>query len=444
MWRDNRLQGNDYFSDSIEEQLLDVAVLLSVISPGYRESKWCQRELKGFLAAVEKSGGLRRGTQSRLFKILKTPTDRHAQPDSLKELLGYEFYHEGREFHLNPDPTAEKRYLAKLDDLAKDIHLVLKQLNPTSPAAPPSPMLDGNKRVYLAWTTSDLNESRDDIRRELIDRGYTVLPEASPPLVADSLMATVRQALKQCCISVHPIGSTFGIVPEGASRSLAWLQHELATERYKVGQFSRLVWLPPGIEAKEHAQTEFLSYLEKEIGGLNNCFQFLRTPVEELKTILLKQLSEPIRQASAAMRAEATLRIYLVCERGDRAAVRPIENFLKSQHWNVELPLLSGNLEEIVSDHRETLIDCDAVLIYHGNGSEGWLREKTRDCRRASAWGRTKKFVAQAIYIGPEPNDAKNEYQNDEFNVSRNFGPFSPPAIEPFLAAIRASAGATA
>jgi hypothetical protein len=137
------------------------------------------------------------------------------------------------------------------------------------------------------------------------------------------------------------------------------------------------------------------------------------------------------------------VRIYLICERGDRDAVRAIENFLKGQNWKVELPLLSGTPDEIVSDHRETLIDCDAVLIYHGNGSEGWLREKVRDCRRAPAWGRAKKFLAQAIYIGPEPNEAKNGYQNDEFSVCRDFGPFSPSAIEHFLASIRAGAGAT-
>src|SRR5262245_2001083 len=121
MWRDDRLQGNDYFSDVIEEQLLDVAVMVSVISPGYKASDWCRRELQGFRAAADRKGGIRAGTKSRLFKVLKMPTEMYEQPEVLQDLLGYEFFHEGREFHLDPDPSSERRYLAKLDDLARDI-----------------------------------------------------------------------------------------------------------------------------------------------------------------------------------------------------------------------------------------------------------------------------------------------------------------------------------
>src|SRR5215510_8633029 len=59
MWRDGRLQGNDYFSDTIEQQLRDVAVMVSVISPGYIKSDWCNRELKGFLSSTRSQGKIR-------------------------------------------------------------------------------------------------------------------------------------------------------------------------------------------------------------------------------------------------------------------------------------------------------------------------------------------------------------------------------------------------
>ena len=129
MWRDPRLQGNDYFGETIERALLDVAVLISIVTPGYQRSDWCRRELAVFIAAAEKQGGIRLGTKSRLFKVLKTPTPLHEQPLALQNLLGYAFFHDGKEFHLDPDPIlAERRYLAKLDDLARDIHLLLKDL----------------------------------------------------------------------------------------------------------------------------------------------------------------------------------------------------------------------------------------------------------------------------------------------------------------------------
>ena len=102
----------------------------------------------------------------------------------------------------------------------------------------------------------------------------------------------------------------------------------------------------------------------------------------------------------------------------------------------MDLPLLTGNPSEIRTDHQETLAACDAVLLYHGAGSEAWLREKIRDCRKVFGWGREKPFLANGIYLGPEPDQLKREYQNDEFLICRSYEGVSPEALEPFVAVL--------
>src|SRR5688572_1267621 len=154
VWRDCRLQGNEYFSDTIEETVSGVAALVSVISPGYEKSDWCRRELNGFVSSAGIQGGVRIGNHARLFKVLKTPTGRADQPKALQSLLGYDFFFEGREFHLDPDPMAEKRYLAKLDDVARDIHQLLKAINGEPTNLENKAASGATKSVYLAWTTS--------------------------------------------------------------------------------------------------------------------------------------------------------------------------------------------------------------------------------------------------------------------------------------------------
>ena len=48
------------------------------------------------------------------------------------------------------------------------------------PAAP-----DPNRRwVYLATTTSDVADERDRIKRELLERGHVVLPDAPLPMLS--------------------------------------------------------------------------------------------------------------------------------------------------------------------------------------------------------------------------------------------------------------------
>jgi hypothetical protein len=438
MWRDPRLQGNDYFGDAIEQALLDVAVLISIVTPGYQRSDWCRRELAAFIAAAEKQGGIRLGTKSRLFKVLKTPTPLGEQPTALQNLLGYEFFYDGKEFHLDPDPIlAERRYLAKLDDLARDIHLLLKDLARETIAAQQQGKSQNGKAVYLAWTTSDLQDSRDRIRRELLDRDLVVLPETDPPMQADSFADSVRRALGQCQLSIHPIGSRFGVVPEGDNRSLAWLQHDLATERYKRGAFRRILWMPPDLVVQEQTQKDFLGRLEREIGGPTNGFQFLKTSLEELKTIIIKQLDDEVPKATPKTAASSgRIHVYLICERTDHDAVQTLATFLRQRGYVVDLPLLIGDPSDIRTDHQETLAACDAVLLYHGAGSEAWLREKIRDCRKVFGWGREKPFLANGIYLGPEPDQLKREYQNDEFMICRSYERVSPEALEPFVTAV--------
>jgi hypothetical protein len=68
VWRDCRLQGNEYFSDTIEQTLRDVAALVSVISPGYERSDWCRRELAAFVSSAKNQGGIRIGNQARFSR----------------------------------------------------------------------------------------------------------------------------------------------------------------------------------------------------------------------------------------------------------------------------------------------------------------------------------------------------------------------------------------
>ena len=48
-WRDDRLSGADRFGPEIEAQLLKSAVLVSVVTPSYFRSEWCNTERARFI-----------------------------------------------------------------------------------------------------------------------------------------------------------------------------------------------------------------------------------------------------------------------------------------------------------------------------------------------------------------------------------------------------------
>src|SRR5688572_30785031 len=92
IWRDPKLQGNDYFSDEILSQLPQIALLISIVSPRYVKSDWCVKEVSTFFEVSKKNIGIRVKNKSRIFKIIKTPVKREEHPEVMRDLLGYEFY----------------------------------------------------------------------------------------------------------------------------------------------------------------------------------------------------------------------------------------------------------------------------------------------------------------------------------------------------------------
>src|ERR1044071_4541949 len=95
-------------------------------------------------------------------------------------------------------------------------------------------------------------------RRDLLRSGYEVLPDRPLPLVASELDAFVNEQLARCTLSIHLIGRGYGVVPDGATRSLVAFQHDIAAA--KTG-LPRLLWLSPGAEVEDERQKSFLEHL---------------------------------------------------------------------------------------------------------------------------------------------------------------------------------------
>src|SRR5215510_13809853 len=235
IWRDPKLQGNDYFADTLCERLRRVALLISILSPPYIHSDWTRRELAEFLRAAAEHGGIRIGDKARVFKVLKTPVPLDEQPTELQALLGYEFFKQDpatgkvRELNRAFGKDAELEFLMRLDDLAHEMCALLGLLDRDNDL--PSEVAASKGTIYLAETTVDLRDERDSIRRELVQRGYSVVPLFSLPIIESDLRAAVQEQLAECCLSIHLVGEKYSLVPEGGVESVTEIQNDLAIER---------------------------------------------------------------------------------------------------------------------------------------------------------------------------------------------------------------------
>jgi hypothetical protein len=255
------------------------------------------------------------------------------------------------------------------------------------------------------------------------------------------LEKTIRDYLQRCQLSVHFIGENYGIIPEmETERSIVRLQEELAVERGDDAQFSRLIWMPPGLIPKDLRQQKFVVYLQNSFNSHNGS-ELLQVKLEDLKTIIQTKLTEKPKPVPVVDNEVSAPRIYLICDQLDVDAVEPLQNYLFAQGCEVTLPLLSGNETEIFEDHKDNLLLCDGVLIFQGRASEGWLRMKLREMLKLPGYGRTTQLLGKAVYIGAPETPSKTRLKSLDATIIKNYGEFDESTLEPFVAGIRKAKG---
>jgi hypothetical protein len=449
IWRDPRLPGNAYFADVLADRIQKTAVLISILSPGYLQSDWCMGELREFCRLANQAGGLLVGNRQRIFKVVKTHLALDAHPPEFQKQLGYEFYEIdktterpvafGQELGRNRD----QRYWSKLDDLAWDVKQVLSVINPRAKAASAANVFSQSPgTIYLAQTTRDLSEERDQIKRELQNRGYDILPDKELPLISPNYEETVRECVMRAKLSIHLIGGSYGIIPEGASnRSIVRLQNEIAAERSRDEAFSRILWLPAGLAPHEEMQAQFIEHLRTD-NATQKGAELLQTPLEELKTIIQTRLTTNGKK-SVETTGESQPKIYLIFDKRDLEGILPLNEYLTvEKNYQVLLPIIDdegADDAQAFEIHKDNLMQCDAVLIYYGNANQVWFEYKRRDLKKVVGLDRQSLLTAEAVYVASPKTPHKQLFNNPGAVVIKDFGDFSPTVLEPFLARIQAA-----
>lgn len=443
IWRDPKLHGNDVFADAIVERVQGAAVLVSVVSPRYVKSEWTTREVTEFCKAAAQHGGVQLHDKSRIFKVLKTPVPLEQQCPPLPSLLGYEFFAVDpdtgnfREFDEQFGDQFRQKFLMKLDDLAQDLKSLLEVVE--SPAADDTTSQSGQGTIYLAVTTLDLQEQHDAIRRDLQQHGYTVLPVQSLPTVGTDVEAAVRADLARASLSIHLVGKRYSLTPEGSMSSLVEIQNELAIERGGRGAFTRLVWIPPGLQVDDPRQQQVIGRLRADPRAAQDS-DLLETPLEDLRTVIHDTLEKgraPQTPPVGPRPATAVPSVYLVYDERDSDVVSPWADLLFDQGLEVIRPVFKGNESDLREYHEDNLRTADGVVIFFGAASELWLRRKFSELQKIAGYGRAKPAPLVAVCVLPPKTPEKQRFRTHEATVVPQYDGLSAEPWLPIIARLK-------
>ncbi len=445
----------DAISSTNEAELLQhvpaAKAMISVVSPPFVNSAVCRKGVEQFWQGAEQTGGRYVEDKSRLLKVLKTTVTDQQMPrplvDIFSPLAGFEFYEQDaetgrvREFDETFGPVLKQRFFERVYDLAYDGCQVLNRLKQVRARDDAKTELNPHRRwIYLATTTSDVSDERDRIKRELLERGHVVLPDAPLPMLARDVETVVRECLAKCTIVIHLLGQRYGVTPEDSSESIQALQVRLTADKTLSPELQRLIWMPGGSEIADERQRTFVQRVQED-PVLHHRAEVIEGNLNLLKKDLIRRLAPPEEKPKAPAAVKPTgdaRKLYLICDLKDEPAVEPLEDYLFDQGLEVMLPAFDGNDADAAALHQDNLLTCDGVLVYYGAAPKAWVDIKLRELLKATGYGRPAPISIQAVYIAPPDDRRKDRFQSHQAGVIRQPGEFEPAAdLEAFVSQLK-------
>jgi hypothetical protein len=412
VWRDPKLDGNDYFDSLISQRVTSSAVFVAVVSPRYVTSEACRSEYHAF---VKGQTPVRIAEKSRIARVRKTPlpagTDEPPELDA-DQTLGFPFFEEkeGQLIEYENDRTLDgyEKFLAGVKRLAGAIDKVLRLLK--SAHRP-----HGKKQtVFLAETVNALAASRDELKRELIGRGHRVVPDRS--LVIDGMFskAAADQAVGAASLAVHLLGGSYGLIPDTSEHSIPHLEYALAANN----GLPQLIWIPPEPAAQKLATPdkklaaliEQVTHAEAANGRIHDV---CRTDFEAFKDVVLDAVAKEQAPISTITEYKS---VYLLFHSDDIDSddLKSIRRHLLEAGYPVNPPVFEAPDGELRQIEAQLILDNDATLIYYGSAKDSWIAQKRQFLLSALGSAQRGSQNRRALYLCP-PRTKSKEFTFGDF-----------------------------
>lgn len=447
IWRDKKLRGNDEFGAEIEENLPQSAILLSILSPRYLKSDWCVREVNMFCVHAKQSVGLKVGNKVRVFRVLTKSLDQgqfSVFPDLGDKSTGYEFYQydeRDREAWLDPDMGSGEEYRRRIYNLSDDIAELICGIENSTGQAPESDESTANKdlpTVYLAECSHDRREDREKIAGSLRGHGYRIVPDDRLPTVEAECIEEVGKLLDECQLSVHIIGSSYGVGLDGSEKSNVVVQNELAAERAGSSRLQRLIWLPRSMTVDQPKQQAFVEALqntsEAQLGA-----DLIEADLETLKGTMHRMLTDIQNSEKQETLGESPdgKTVYIVCAQCDRGETLDLRKFLKANGYTVKIPVFEGDSATVRKANEANFKAASAVVLFYGQADEAWRATTENELTRMGGLREGSPLLGTYTYLaGPEKDEKKEMIELEEEGLINGLSGFSEEIMANFLKAV--------
>ncbi|MCY2989443.1 MAG: toll/interleukin-1 receptor domain-containing protein [Planctomycetota bacterium] len=408
-WDQTEIDGSKPLRHQILGTLPKTRLLVVLLSQSYLESDWCRDERQAFISAMKD----RPLGDQRIFLLDLGNVEEKSRPAEFRNLglKGFPFYTSDKLKFGHPVPNATWNehlpFFKDLTKLAEKIAARLGELGIHVPLANQRPDAKPVATVYLAQTTDDLDDEREELAKDLAQHGFRILPDDALPLEQEGCRRKIYQCLDDNpAVFVQLIGPHAGRRFKSSDETVVTLQYLCAIERSP--KIPILQWHDKvvSIDGIQHDRLKAL---------LSN--PDVRTePLEAFKAEVRNKATPPKpRQAllqHGVQHADSQPRklppaVFVQSDSVDLAAAEQLSKLLTQHlHFRSGWSKSSDDPDE-QSAYRdmqqEWLEDCDAIVLLHGIAKAVkieqlihrlWKLEQKRD----------KPLRLKMLYVGP-PKD---------------------------------------
>ena len=149
--------------------------------------------------------------------------------------------------------------------------------------------------IYLAWTSNDLKERREEMAIILQKAGFNVLPSVDCPADDETFKERTLEEMKRCVCSLHMLSGEFGRRFE-ADEEVSFPQYQFLEAKRRIDtagvDFNVFIWhTAEGSSSIKPSQQNFIRYIRNNITR-NMMFSNSNGPmqlVDDMRVVMMKQ-----------------------------------------------------------------------------------------------------------------------------------------------------------
>lgn len=241
-------------------------------------------------------------------------------------------------------------------------------------------------KIYLAQTDNAQSADRDNLRRDLVELGYEVLPNRLFSLDYNECTEQIEQQIKGCSLIIHPIPLVYS--KYFADKQISIVEHQCVTSSRiaaeKQHDVNRIIWIPSDFDITDEENQIFVEKIQRDQDQTQNTL-VLKVTLEELKKIYRKLLSGEYKHKVDNNLPD----VYVVADDDDEKRSASIIKSANSPDMAVKT-----NFKGITyNQHLNYLANSKVVVINYTSENEPWLTMKVNDIYKSKGMGDSKPFI---------------------------------------------------